>query len=244
MVSASVVRFVHQKTGAQLYYIANDDINRVFDLTFRTESPDDTGIPHVFEHAVLCGSEKYPSAQLYSNLKFQTYNTYMNASTYHRYTSYPVSSMSEAQLLKLADFYTDSCFHPMVMEDESIFRTEAWRYRLNDPDDPLTIEGTAYSEMLGKRSVERSSYMNALKAMFPGTTVGNDHGGDPEYIPDLTWLRQVKQCTPEKLVEWAEMLKVLADEGAIRTAGSASAIKAEAERYDKILDPFGTYSIS
>lgn len=162
MVSASVVRFVHQKTGAQLYYIANDDINRVFDLTFRTESPDDTGIPHVFEHAVLCGSEKYPSAQLYSNLKFQTYNT----------------------------------------------------------------------------------YMNALKAMFPGTTVGNDHGGDPEYIPDLTWLRQVKQCTPEKLVEWAEMLKVLADEGAIRTAGSASAIKAEAERYDKILDPFGTYSIS
>ncbi|MBR2256957.1 MAG: insulinase family protein [Blautia sp.] len=189
MINASVVRFVHQKTGAQLYYIANDDIDRVFDLTFRTEAPDDTGIPHVFEHAILSGSEKYPSAQLYSNLNYQTYNTYMNAYTYHRYTSYPVSSMSEAQLLKLADFYTDSCFHPMVMEDESIFRTEAWRYRLNDPDDPLSIEGTVYSEMLGKRSVERSSYMNALKAMFPGTTVGNDHGGDPEFIPDLTWQR-------------------------------------------------------
>ena len=186
-IQASVVRFMHQKTGAVLYYIANDDTDRVFDLTFRTESPDDTGIPHVFEHAILNGSEKYPSTQLYNNLKYQTYNTYMNAYTYDRYTSFPVSSMSEAQLLKLADFYTDSCFHPMVMEDESIFRTEAWRYRLNDPDDPLTIEGTVYSEMLGKRSVEWDSYLNALGVMFPGTAAGNDYGGDPDHIPELTW---------------------------------------------------------
>ena len=74
--NASVVRFVHQKTEAALYYIANDDIDRVFDLTFLTEAPDDTGIPHVFEHAILNGSEKYPSAQLYDNLRYQTYNTY------------------------------------------------------------------------------------------------------------------------------------------------------------------------
>ena len=187
MINASVVRFEHLRTGAQLYYIANDDVDRVFDLTFRTEAPDDTGTPHVFEHAILKGSRKYPSSQLFFNLRNRTYNTYMNAYTYNRHTTYPVSSMSEAQLLKLADYYTDSCFHPMVMEDGSIFRTEAWRYRLNDPDDPLSIEGTVYSEMLGKRSVERSSYMNALKAMFPGTTVGNDHGGDPEHIPELTW---------------------------------------------------------
>jgi len=161
-INASVVRFVHQKTGAELYYIANDDTDRVFDLTFRTESPDDTGIPHVFEHAILNGSEKYPSRQLYDNLEYQTYNTFMNGYTYNRYSTYPVASLSEAQLLKLASFFTDSCFHPLVMEDESIFRTEAWRYRLNDPDDPLTIEGTVYSEMLGRRSVERSSYLNAL----------------------------------------------------------------------------------
>lgn len=186
-ISASVVRFAHRKTGAELYYIANDDTNRVFDLTFHTASPDDTGLPHVFEHAVLKGSEKYPSPRLYHNVEYQTYNTYMNAFTYNRYTTYPVASLSEAQLLKLADFYTDSCFHPMVLEDESIFRTEAWRYRLNAPEDPLTIEGTVYSEMLGKRSVERNSYLNALGIMFPGTTVGNEHGGDPERIPDLTW---------------------------------------------------------
>ena len=187
MMNAVVVRFVHQKTGAELYYIANDDTNRVFDLTFRTESPDDTGLPHVFEHAITDGSEKYPSRQLFYNLTYQTYNTYMNAHTFNRYSTYPVASMSEAQLLKLADFYTDSCFHPLVMEDEQVFRTEAWRYRLNDPDAPLTIEGTVYSEMLGKRSVERSSYLNALGIMFPGTTVGNEFCGDPEAIPDLTW---------------------------------------------------------
>ena len=186
-INAAVVRFVHQKTGAELYYIANDDTDRVFDLTFRTESPDDTGIPHVFEHAILNGSEKYPSRQLYDNLEYQTYNTFMNGYTYNRYSTYPVASLSEAQLLKLASFFTDSCFHPLVMEDESIFRTEAWRYRLNDPDDPLTIEGTVYSEMLGRRSVERSSYLNALGVMFPGTTLGNEHGGDPYHIPELTW---------------------------------------------------------
>ena len=102
-INASVVRFVHEKTGAVLYYIANDDINRVFDLTFRTKAPDDTGVPHVFEHAILKGSEKYPSTQLYFNLEYQTYNTYINAYTYDRYTTYPVASMSEAQLVKLAD---------------------------------------------------------------------------------------------------------------------------------------------
>ena len=142
--NASVVRFVHQKTGAELYYIANDDTNRIFDLTFRTESPDDTGIPHVFEHAITDGSEKYPSRQLYYNLQYQTYNTYMNATTFDRCTTYPVGSMSEAQLLKLADFYTDSCFHPLLMEDETIFRTEARRYRLDHPEDTLTSEGTVY----------------------------------------------------------------------------------------------------
>ena len=113
LMDATAVRFVHQKTGAELYYIANDDTNRVFDLTFFTETLDKTGLPHVFEHAVLSGSDKYPSSQLFFNLKHQTYNTYMNALTYSGYTTYPVASLSEAQLLKYADFYVDSCFHPI-----------------------------------------------------------------------------------------------------------------------------------
>lgn len=187
LLDAVIVRFEHQKTGAALYYIANDDTNRAFDLTFFTEATDSTGLPHVFEHATTAGSEKYPSSALWFNLEYQTYNTFWNAMTSGRYTSYPCASLSEAQLLKYADYFTDSCFHPTLMEDKQVFRTEAWRYRLDDADAPLTIEGTVYSEMLGAWTLERAAGLNALRAMFPGSTAGNDFGGDPDCIPDLTW---------------------------------------------------------
>ncbi len=187
LVGAQIVRFEHQKTGAELYYIANDDTNRAFDLTFFTDAIDNTGLPHVFEHATLSGSEKYPSTALWFNLSYQSYNTYMNAATGQRLTYFPVASLSEAQLLKLADFYTDCCLHPMVMEDESIYRTEAWRYRMEDAESDLTIEGTVYSEMLGATTLERAAMKNAYRAAFPGSMVGNDSGGDPDCIPDMTW---------------------------------------------------------
>ena len=187
MVGATLYLFEHERTGAELMYIANNDTNRVFDLTFFTRAIDNTGLPHVFEHSTLDGSAKYPSKALFFNLSSQTYNTYMNASTSTLMTTYPVASLSEAQLLKYADFYTDSCFNPSIMEDESIFREEAWRYRLEDKDDPLTIEGTVYSEMLGAMDISRASYANFLRAAFPGSTIGNISGGDPAFIPDMTW---------------------------------------------------------
>ena len=187
LVGAQAVLFEHQKTGARLMYIANEDTNRVFDLTFLTRPTDNTGLPHVFEHSTLDGSEKYPSKALFFNLSYQTYNTYMNASTYSMMTTYPIASLSEAQLLKYADYYTDSCLHPMIMEDESIFREEAWRYRLASTDDPLTIEGTVYSEMLGATTLARAAGFNSYRAAFPGSVVGLDQGGDPDYIPDMTW---------------------------------------------------------
>ena len=108
LIGADCVLFEHQKTGAKLMYIANEDTNRVFDLTFLTRPTDNTGLPHVFEHSTLDGSEKYPSKALFFNLSYQTYNTYMNAFTMDRITSYPIASLSEAQLLKYADYYTDS----------------------------------------------------------------------------------------------------------------------------------------
>ncbi len=187
MIDAQIVRFEHEKTGAELFYIANDDTNRVFDLTFFTDAIDETGLPHVFEHSTLDGSEKYPSQALFFNLSYQTYNTYMNAFTMDRMTTYPVASLSEAQLLKYADFYTDSCLHPMILEDESIYRREAWRYRLADADAPLTIEGTVYSEMLGAMNLTTTAYKNCLTATFPGSMIGNEEGGDPASIPDMTW---------------------------------------------------------
>ncbi len=187
LVGATVVRFEHEKTGAELYYIANNDVDRVFDLTFFTRAIDNTGLPHVFEHSTLDGSEKYPSKALFFNLSYQTYNTYMNALTYPLLTTYPVASLSEAQLLKYADYYTDSCLHPLIMEDESIFREEAWRYRLADKNDDLTIEGTVYSEMQGAMDLSSSAYTNMLRAAFPGSTIGNVSGGEPASIPDMTW---------------------------------------------------------
>ncbi len=187
LAGAEVLYFEHEKTGAKLMYIANSDTNRVFDLSFQTPAEDNTGLPHVFEHAALKGSEKYPSSSLFFHLLYQTYNTYMNAETGPSYTSYPVSSLSEAQLLAYADFYTDSCLHPCVLTDESIFREEAWRYRLEDAEAPLSIEGTVYSEMQAASSLYQSSYYNMLRTAFPGSVAGNVSGGEPAHIPELTW---------------------------------------------------------
>ena len=187
LIGAQVTLFEHQKTGAKLYYIANDDINRTFELVFKTDAIDDTGLPHVFEHSTLSGSEKYPSAALFFNLIYQTYQTFMNAFTYDRMTAYPVASLSEAQLLRFADFYIDSCFHPNIMTDESIYRTEAWRYRMADAESDLTLEGTVYSEMLGAFDLASASYYNILNTIFQGSTIANESGGHPDHIPEMTY---------------------------------------------------------
>ena len=187
LVNAKVVLFEHQKTGAQVTYVANEDNNRVFQLSFLTRPLDNTGLPHVFEHATLKGSDKYPSDDLFMNLIYQTYNTYMNAYTTDAMTCYPIASLSEAQLLKYADYYTDLCLHPNVLTDENIYRTEAWRYRMADMEDDLTIEGTVYTEMLGATTLERKALQNANERTFPGAAITLDYGGDPDAIPDMTW---------------------------------------------------------
>ena len=187
MIGGTAVWFEHERTGAKLMYLANGDTNRVFDLTFLTRPIDDTGLPHVFEHATLGGSEKYPASNLFFNLSNQTYNTYMNAQTFSIMTTFPVASLSEAQLLKYADYYTDSCLHPIILTDESSFLEEAWRYRLADADSDLTLEGTVYSEMQGAASLESAAYRNNFRTAFPGSVVGLNEGGDPDAIPDMTW---------------------------------------------------------
>ena len=189
LAGADLVLFEHEATGALVLYIANGDTNRTFDISFRTPVVDDTGLPHIFEHATLNGSEKYPSQALFFNLVYQTYNTYMNAGTYDVMTTYPVASLSEAQLFKYADFYTDSVFHPILMTDESIFAQEAWRYSLTGMDGDLTIAGTVYSEMQGGYDLQSAALNNAYRTLYPGAEIGNCFGGLPEKIPDLTWDR-------------------------------------------------------
>lgn len=187
LIGADTITLQHDKTGALVMLLLNEDTNRVFDVTFRTVAEDNTGTPHVFEHATLSGSERYPSKKLFFNLSYQTYNTYMNASTYPMMTTYPVGSLSEDQLLKYADFYLDSCFHPMIQTDESIFRREAWRYSLTGADEPMTLTGTVYNEMKGAMTLESAASYNYKRTLAPGSVIGNVSGGEPASIPDMTW---------------------------------------------------------
>ena len=187
MGGGQLVLFEHQKTGAQVLWIANEDTNRAFQISFLTRPHDDMGLPHVFEHATLFGSEKYPSSNLFFNIAYQTYNTFINAYTADIVTAYPIASLSEKQLLSLADYYVDSCFHPLIMTDESIFRTQAWHYNLPEADGELTYEGVVYSEMTGAMTLERASMEYANDVTFPGASLSYSYGGVPEVIPEMTW---------------------------------------------------------
>lgn len=186
LLSADVTLFEHEKTGALVMYIANEDTNRTFDITFRTPAENDKGVSHVFEHSTLGGSEKYPSADLFFNLSYQTYNTYMNAMTYNNMTTYPVASLSEAQLLRYADYYADSCFHPVIYENEDIFASEAWRYAMTSTGSELKIAGTVYTEMQGSYTLQSAASYDFLKTLFPGSAAGYCFGGNPDNIPEMT----------------------------------------------------------
>ncbi len=187
MVGADTVLLEHDKTGALVMLLLNEDTNRTFDISFVTPTENDRGIPHVFEHSTLDGSKKYPSKSLFFNLTYQTYNTYMNAFTTDVMTSYPVASLSEKQLLSYADYYLDSCFNPMIYEKEDIFREEAWRYSMDSADAPLTIAGTVYSEMQGSATLDSMARLNFAKTMYPGSSRSYLYGGLPSDIPDMTW---------------------------------------------------------
>ncbi len=197
LLGADAICMTHQKTGAEVLLLLNEDNNRTFEITFVTPAENDMGVTHVFEHATLNGSDKYPLSTIFMNLCNQTYNTYLNASTYDVMTTYPMASMSEAQLAKYAEFYLDSCFFPRVREDKSLFDTEAWHYTLESPDAPLSISGTVYSEMQGSYSLSEAARQNFYRVMFPGSYACYCFGGDPSRIPDMTW-EDVKNYHAEK----------------------------------------------
>jgi Zn-dependent M16 (insulinase) family peptidase len=187
LVDADVTLLEHEKTGALVMLLQNKDTNRTFDISFRTPTMDDTGLPHVIEHSTLQGSMKYPSRSLFFNLIHQTYNTDINAMTTDVMTTYSAASLSEKQLLKYADVFTDCVFNPLFMQEESIFREEAWRYTLSAPEDELTLLGTVYTEMQGEYTIETAARFNLNKTLFPGSLKGNSHGGHPQHIPKMSW---------------------------------------------------------
>ncbi|MDZ4199779.1 MAG: insulinase family protein [Kiritimatiellia bacterium] len=176
----------HLRTGAELLSIINDDENKVFGVTFRTPPPDSTGVAHILEHSVLCGSEKYPLKEPFVELLKGSLHTFLNAMTYPDKTVYPVASTNLRDFRNLVDVYIDAVFHPRLTP--RTLAQEGWHYELPAPDGPLTIQGVVYNEMKGVYS-SPDSLLGELsqQALFPDTLYGLDSGGDPDVIPSLTF---------------------------------------------------------
>ncbi len=178
----------HVKSGARVLLLENEDENKVFDICFRTPPADSTGIAHILEHSVLCGSKKFPSKDPFVELAKGSLNTFLNAMTYPDKTMYPVASCNLQDFCNLMHVYMDAVFFPNIYEKEEIFRQEGWSYVLEKPEDELTYNGVVYNEMKGAFStaddVLEREIMNSL---FPDTPYGIESGGDPKEIPNLKY---------------------------------------------------------
>ena len=187
-IRATGVTMRHRKTGAKVFLLLCEDNNKVFNIGFRTPSGDSTGVAHIVEHTVLCGSEKYPSKDPFVELVKGSLNTFLNAMTYPDKTIYPVASCNEADFRNLMDVYLDAVFHPNLYREEKIFRQEGWHYEMDAPDGELTLNGVVYNEMKGAYSSADSVLERAIgEALFPGHPYAEESGGDPDCIPELTY---------------------------------------------------------
>lgn len=178
----------HKKTGAKLFLMENDDDNKVFSIGFRTPPADSTGVPHILEHSVLCGSDKFPVKDPFVELVKGSLNTFLNAMTYPDKTVYPVASCNDKDFQNLMDVYMDSVLHPNIYREPKIFMQEGWHYELENPDGELTINGVVYNEMKGAFSSPEGVLDRVTRqVLFPDTAYGNESGGDPAEIPNLTY---------------------------------------------------------
>lgn len=177
----------HDETGARVAWIATNDTNRAFAIAFKTPPANDTGVFHIIEHSVLCGSTKYPVKEPFVNLLKSSMQTFLNALTFSDKTMYPVASTNIADLENLMDVYLDAVFHPQMYRKSSIFSQEGWHYELENTEAPLTLNGVVYNEMKGALSdPEDFLYVNIKRALFPDTAYQFESGGNPDAIPTLT----------------------------------------------------------
>ena len=178
----------HKKSGAHISLVENDDENKVFYIGFRTPPADSTGVPHIVEHTVLCGSDKYPLKDPFVELVKGSLNTFLNAMTYPDKTVYPIASCNDKDFKNLMDVYMDAVLHPNIYHDPEIFMQEGWHYELESREDELTINGVVYNEMKGAfSSPDDVVNREVLNSLFPDNTYGNESGGDPKVIPQLSY---------------------------------------------------------
>lgn len=177
----------HNKTKARVAVIENDDTNKVFTIGFRTPPADDTGVPHITEHSVLCGSRKFPVKDPFVELCKGSLNTFLNAMTYSDKTVYPLASLNEKDFHNLMHVYMDAVFYPNMYEKKEIMMQEGWHYEIDEETGELTYNGVVFNEMKGVySSSEQQLYRIIEKSLLPHTAYGFESGGDPEAIPNLT----------------------------------------------------------
>ncbi len=183
---ASATLYRHLKTGAELLSVESADENKVFGITFRTPPADHTGVAHILEHSVLCGSRRYPSKEPFVELLKGSLQTFLNAFTYPDKTCYPVASQNLRDFYNLIEVYLDAVFYPLLSRET--FEQEGWHYELEAPDKPIVFKGVVFNEMKGVYSSPDSVLIEqAQRSLFPDTVYGLDSGGDPAHIPDLTY---------------------------------------------------------
>ncbi|MGL5676974.1 MAG: insulinase family protein [Cellulosilyticaceae bacterium] len=186
-IDCTVHQYEHNETKAKVLYFETEDTHKTFGITFRTPPPDSTGVPHIIEHSVLCGSEKYPLKDPFIELSKGSLNTYLNAMTYPDKTMYPISSENDADFHNLMDVYLDAVFFPNIYKNPYILMQEGWRYHIESPEAPLEYKGVVYNEMKGAfSSPEEVGFRKIKESLFPDTIYSNESGGAPEAIPNLT----------------------------------------------------------
>lgn len=179
--------FIHEKSGARLFQLENDDDNKVFSITFRTPPENSTGLPHILEHSVLCGSRKFPAKEPFIELAKSSLNTFLNAMTFSDKTMYPVASRNEKDFFNLMDVYMDAVLYPNIYKYPEIFMQEGWHYELEDRNDDINYKGVVYNEMKGAfSSPESILFRKVQESLYPDTPYGFESGGDPDVIPQLT----------------------------------------------------------
>lgn len=178
----------HIKTGAKVVLISNDDSNKTFLVGFRTPVENSTGVPHIMEHSVLCGSKKFPVKDPFIELAKGSLNTFLNAMTFPDKTIFPISSENDKDFQNLMDVYLDAVFYPKIYEREEIFRQEGWTYELEDKDSELNYNGVVYNEMKGAfSSADEIVERQAMNSLFPDNGYAFESGGDPDVIPQLSY---------------------------------------------------------
>jgi hypothetical protein len=190
---SNVFTMEHQKSGARLLFVQNQDDNKVFSVSFRTPPEDSTGVFHILEHSVLCGSEKYPVKEPFVELLKGSMQTFLNAFTFADKTMYPVASRNDQDFSNLVEVYLDSVFQPNIYKQQEIFEQEGWHYELQHPEDELIYKGVVYNEMKGSYSSPTTVLMDRIKkSLYPDTIYRHSSGGDPQEIPALTYEQFLK----------------------------------------------------